>query len=259
VTDDLEKTARRIAQRGRQALLTRLRPAFEEALAAHADVLQLDEQQLKQMINRAADRADGLQWRRALATVASEELGIGLGDALAHPAVARAQAILGVPSYEESLAKLGAVAQAEEQPGEDEQAGDDAQKNGEAAAEDGQEAPAVEEAKRAAFAGKPDKLKLSATHVGGIAQLEPGEAGIELEFSSHGLDIMRGGDANLGRLTWAEMHALQVPEPRGWRRRRRQQDAALVVQTEYGEASFEVPGMSVEELRDQLEPMRRYM
>ena len=39
----------------------------------------------------AADRADGLQWRRALAEVAAEELGVTSPEALSHPAVARAQ------------------------------------------------------------------------------------------------------------------------------------------------------------------------
>src|SRR5437763_12571878 len=60
------------------------------------------------MVQRAADHADGLQWRRALASVATQELGIGLGEALGHPAVERAQAIVGAPSYEDSLAALEA-------------------------------------------------------------------------------------------------------------------------------------------------------
>ena len=35
MSDTLEHTARRIAERGRPALIARLRPAFEEAAAAH--------------------------------------------------------------------------------------------------------------------------------------------------------------------------------------------------------------------------------
>ena len=108
MTDTLELTAKRIADQGRDALLARLRPAFADAASAHAGSLQLDDEQLEQMVQRAADRADGLQWRRALATVASEELGIGLGEALGHPAVERAQAIVGAPSYEDGLAALEA-------------------------------------------------------------------------------------------------------------------------------------------------------
>ena len=67
MTDTLEETAQRIAERGRDALLERLRPAFKDAAAKHADVLELSDEQLEQMVQRAADRADGLQWRRALA------------------------------------------------------------------------------------------------------------------------------------------------------------------------------------------------
>jgi hypothetical protein len=107
MTDNLEETAQEIAERGRDALLARLRPAFKEAAAEHGDALSFDDEQLEEMVQRAADNADGLQWRRALAGVATEQLGIGLGEALGHPAVERAQAIVGAPSYEEALAALG--------------------------------------------------------------------------------------------------------------------------------------------------------
>ncbi len=106
MSDTLEHTARRIAEQGSDALIARLRPAFAEAAARHAEVLALDPEQLEAIVQRAADRADGLQWRRALASVAVAELGISLSEALTHPAVARAQTILGVPSYEDSIAKL---------------------------------------------------------------------------------------------------------------------------------------------------------
>jgi hypothetical protein len=46
VTDTLEDTAHRIAERGRQALLTRLRPAFKDAAAKHADALELNDEQM---------------------------------------------------------------------------------------------------------------------------------------------------------------------------------------------------------------------
>jgi hypothetical protein len=107
VTDTLEETAQQIADRGREALIARLRPAFQEAAAAHSDVLDLAPEQLDAMVERAVERADGLQWRRALASVATEQLGISLGEALGHPAVVRAQELAGAPSYEESLAALG--------------------------------------------------------------------------------------------------------------------------------------------------------
>lgn len=108
MSETSEQTAERIAARGREALIARLRPAFEEAAAAHADVLQLSPEQIEEMIQRAADRADGLQWRRALAAVATEELGLTLGEALSHPDVIRAHEIVGAPSYEDSLAELSA-------------------------------------------------------------------------------------------------------------------------------------------------------
>lgn len=107
MTEPSDQIAEQIAARGRDALIARLRPAFEEAAAAHADVLQLGPEQIETMVQRAADRADGLQWRRALASVATEELGISLGEALSHPAVVQAHDLVGAPSYEESLASLG--------------------------------------------------------------------------------------------------------------------------------------------------------
>ena len=99
MTDTLEQTARRIAERGRPALLEFLRPAFQQTAADHADVVELDADQLERMVQDAADHADGLLWRRALAGVAAQELGISLGEALGHQAVARAQAIVGAPAF----------------------------------------------------------------------------------------------------------------------------------------------------------------
>ncbi len=102
-----EQVAQRLAERGRDALVERLRGAYAQAAEAHADVLSIDGDRLETIVQGAADRADGLQWRRTLADLASGELGISLTDALAHPAVARAQELVGAPSYEESLAALG--------------------------------------------------------------------------------------------------------------------------------------------------------
>jgi hypothetical protein len=102
-----EEIAQRLATRGRDALVERLRNAYAQAAEVHADVLSIDGERLETIVQGAADRADGLQWRRALADLASGELGISLTDALAHPAVARAQELVGAPSYEDSLAALG--------------------------------------------------------------------------------------------------------------------------------------------------------
>jgi hypothetical protein len=316
VNETLEHTARRIADQGREALLSRLRPAFEQAAAAHADVLKLDEERLEQMIQQAADRADGLQWRRALASVATEQLGIGLGEALNHPAVERAHALVGAPSYEDSLAELGhrrpaddrepAAEESAPAPGDGEPESAAAVHEPEPTGADEDEA-AVEPPPAPVAAGapevdgeeegadrpvgsqtaewearedeeedeyeeyeeyeepppvgsqldaEPDTLRLRAVHLGGVANLAPAADDIELWLSGDGLDIVRGpAHTPLGRLTWKEIAALDVPPPRGRMRRKRVQDAHLVVRGEHGAASFEVPGVAPEELRKHLAPL----
>jgi hypothetical protein len=339
-TETLEHTARRIAEQGRDALVARLRPAFEQAAATHGEGLDLDSEQLERMVQRAADRADGLQWRRALAQVATEQLGIGLGEALGHPAVARAQAIVGAPSYEDALGDLGgaaaddggsaAPAASEEEPASAEQPADEAEEDApkeseqpepaadaEPAAESGPDAePAAEEpppgtgeesppapearedgeppaadtpeplappapltadpvaapptaehpqppipAPGAAgvgpeTGGAPDALRLRAVHLGGIANLQPAEGDLELHLSDAGLDIVRGPErVPLGRLTWEEIVALETPVVGGRFRRKRQSDAHLVIRSAQGSASFEIPGVTTDELKDHLAPM----
>jgi hypothetical protein len=313
LSETLEHTARRIADQGREALLARLRPAFKEAAEAHRDALPLDDEQLEQMVQRAADRADGLQWRRALASVATEQLGIGLGEALGHPAVARAQAIVGAPSYEEALSALGAEPPAarsappvdraetsdeeedehvdedaipeanhededEEDEGADEADDEDEDDEYEDDDEDVDEdeevdelaapgrEPTAEHPPVAAPAHGADTdddseevgegVRLRAIHLGGIANLSPAEGDLELLISSDGLDIIRGPEHSvLGRLTWDEIVALETPEVGGRFRRKRQADAHLVVRSEQGSASFEIPGVTSEELREHLDPL----
>jgi hypothetical protein len=288
MTETLEHSARLIAERGRDALVARLRPAFVDAAATHADVLELSPEQLEEMVQRAADRADGLQWRRALASVATEELGISLGEALTHPAVVRAQAIVGAPSYEESLAELGRAPAREEpvaEPGQPLAEPDPAEPDAHQAeeAEEHEEPEEVEEHEEhgqstephAALAEEeededelepeeeleleeelePGELRLAATHLGGIANLAPAESDLELHFSDHGLDIVRGTGHIFGRLRWEEVTALDVPEPRGILKRRRAHSAHLVIRSAPGDASFEIPALTPEELREQLTPL----
>src|SRR6202042_1055057 len=102
-----EQVAQRLAERGRDALVERLREAYAQAAEAHADVLSIDSDRLETIVQGAADRADGLQWRRTLADLASGELGISLTDALAHPAVARAQDLVGAASSQGCPGALG--------------------------------------------------------------------------------------------------------------------------------------------------------
>jgi hypothetical protein len=101
-----ETQAQRIADRGRDALVERLRCAYGDAAAAHADLISLDDEHIERMVQAAFERADGLQWRRALAEVAAAELGVSTREALSHPALARAQTLAGAPSYEQSLAEM---------------------------------------------------------------------------------------------------------------------------------------------------------
>ena len=103
---DLDTQANQIAARGHAALVERMRIAYSDAAAAHADLISLDDERIEAMAQSAAERADGLQWRRALAAVAADELGLSPTEALAHPAVVRAQALVGAPSYEQSLAEM---------------------------------------------------------------------------------------------------------------------------------------------------------
>jgi hypothetical protein len=355
VTDTLEHQARKIAEGGRDALLARLRPAFEQAAATHGEGLDLDDEQLERMVQRAADRADGLQWRRALAQVATDHLGIGLGEALGHPAVVRAQAIVGAPSYEDALGELetGAskgssaaakpaaepeptpepeskaettsepeskaetkskakttsepeskaeatdepasepqepVAQTEEPEAQTEEPVAAEEPEGaqepeaavepeaqpeeptpEPAAEAEPEEPAAAVApvpapttdgpaaaatNRPIRAGAPDALRLRAVHLGGIANLKPAEGDLELHLSDAGLDIVRGPErVPLGRLTWPEIVALEAPVVGGRFRRKRPTDAHLVVRSAQGSASFEIPGVTTEELQEHLAPV----
>jgi hypothetical protein len=238
----LEESAQRIAKRGRQVLLERLRGAFEEAAAAHSDVLELDEAKLERMIADAVERADGLQWRRALASVATEELGLGLAEALSHPAVARAQELVGAPSYEEGLAAIA--------EGKAPQAGD--ARALEEAPEPGAETEAETEAQ--APPADPHVLPISVgvVHLDGLAELE-GQGELELVFSDEGLDVVRtGAAAALVSFSWTELRDVEVHAGRGRVLRRR--SSRLILSTNRRRARFEARGLDPEELRQLLAP-----
>jgi hypothetical protein len=244
----LEESAQRIAEKGREALLERLRGAFEEAAAAHADVLELDEERLERMIEDAADRADGLQWRRALATVATDELGIGLGEALGHPAVARAQTIVGAPSYEDGLAAIA--------DGKAPEAGRGAGGRKGAARGGGGAEPAG--AEPAGETAEPEGLPVSvgAVHLDGLAELE-GQGDLELVFSEDGLEVTHAGDADgeraaLASFTWSELRGVEVEPGRGRMLRRRA--ARLTLSTNRRRARFEARGVDSGELKERLAP-----
>jgi hypothetical protein len=291
MTETLEHTARRIAERGRDTLVARLRPAFAEAAAAHTDVLDLDAERIEQMVQRAADRADGLQWRRALAAVATEELGISLGEALGHPAVARAQAIVGAPSYEESLAAIappGPAAPAEpptdqdedqHQRADDERSEPEPQPQPEAGAhpsdvepspDDTQEHEYVPDATDELDEAEDDDgldaiisardvaleaIRLAAVHLSGVPELAAGEPELELRFSMHGLALRRESDeANLVHIPWEKLRGLGVQPAKTRLMRRRTAGARLIVRTREGEVVFEISGITPEDLRRTLRP-----
>ena len=355
---EVEPVAQQIAAGGRDALVERLRGAYAEAALAHADLVSLDRDRVEELIQDAADHADGLQWRHALAEVASVQLGISVSEALSHPSVARAQSLVGAPSYEQSRAELmpnvplpqpsvdsdlpapppapvpalhpaldlppepeltaepEPELTAEPQPelalepelavdvGPEPAAGPEpvsevaAQESTDALeaveaddvvvdllpepdpveletqlfeAVDGEYTPAPatpaaagpvlepepfdpgEEPEQPVLPGL-DELRVSAIHLGGVANLPTRTDGLDLRLASQGLDILQSDGEIIGRLVWEEIDALEVPHTRS-RRRRQQTSARLIVRTPHGDASFEVPGFASEELRDRVEPL----
>jgi hypothetical protein len=244
MAETLEKSAQRIAAKGREALRERLREAFEEAAAAHADVLELDPERLEAMVERATDRADGLQWRRALATAATDELGIGLGEALEHPAVSRAQKLVGAPSYEEGLA---AIAKGEPPPagtGEPEPVAEESE-------------PADEQAP-AGDGAEPEEADLEiavpVVYVQGLPKLE-GMGELELRFSEDGLQIIRMSDRSVPvTLAWGDVDDIAVQHRRG-RLRRRRVAARLVLTIRGRGAEFEAGDVDPEDLTRRLSPV----
>jgi hypothetical protein len=321
---NVEELAQRIAAGGRDALEQRLRGAYADAAAAHADIVALDDARIEAMVQSAADRADGLQWRRALAGVASEELGITVAQALSHPSVVRAQAIVGAPTYEQSLAELitrpvpppggisnGSVAtdgpagppvplaqaepELEAEPPEPEveapvaevpeQLSDELEAieaddeifdllpepepieletqlyetlpayTEEQAPPTLEPEPFVAEDEDEDEPYESEDLRVTAIHLGGVANLPASRDGLDLRLSASGLDILQSDEEIVGRLPWEEIDALEVPNQRARRRRQPKDRARLVVRTRHGDASFEVPGFSPEELRDRVEPL----
>jgi hypothetical protein len=101
-----------IAERARADLRDRLRAAFERQLAARPLSVALAEGQLQELVEAAAARADAVLWRRCLAGAAAGALGIGLAEALSHPAVLRAQGLAGAPAEQPMPAPV-----AEREPG----------------------------------------------------------------------------------------------------------------------------------------------
>jgi hypothetical protein len=248
--------ADRIASRGRDALVEQLRKAYAEAAASHSDIVSLGPERIEALVQAAADRADGLQWRRALASVASQELGVSLAEALTHPAVREAQDRLGAPSYDAGLAELGArpaptpaAAPAPAPPPEPAPVAEPAP------------TPVAEPEPEPASVAEPapppqdDSLQVLAYHVGGVANLPTGRDGLDLRLSELGLDILQPEGQIIGRLQWNEIDALEVFAVRGRIRKQARTLSRIVVRTKHGDANFEVPGLDSGDLEARVEPL----
>jgi len=223
VSADAEQAAERIALQGRHELQARLRAAILRQAGSATEPMTLEAARLDQLVDAAAARAGGVLWRRCLAGAATSELGIDLADAISHPTVQRAHALAGAPPYE------------------------------------GVKAPAVPVAPTrdpAAQAPPPmQALRLPAVHMSGIESLRNGESDLELRFSDAGLDLLKASSgAAIGRLLWSEIHSVDVASSRRvLRPGRRMQE--LHVRAQSGRATFQLPGMTSDQVNEHLEPV----
>lgn len=225
--DGLDEAVRRIAEAGHRDVVARLRDALEREAGAAGVSLAADD--LDREAATAVALADAVLWRRALAGAAGAELGISLNEAVYHPAVLRAHAEVGAPPF-------AGDAELEAAPP--------------ASADAESEAAVVPPASPDA-----DALRVAAVHLSGIEALRAGERDLELRISSAGLDVLkRSSGAPIGRLQWEEIETVELPRGRrGLRRGRRAYE--LQVATRRGRASFELPGVTEEQLKNHLEPM----
>jgi hypothetical protein len=257
VTDPMEEAARRIAELGHGALLRRLRPAFDHAAVTYASSITIRRDELEGMLAEAAQRADAVLWRRALASVAMDELDIGLGAALEHRAVIRAQEIVGAPALDRAV--FSAAPDSAAEPEAPPESGSPPPFRPEPEALSGPEAPIEVELTPPDQPQDltPQAIRLAAVHLDGIENLPRGGKNLELRLSDAGFDVVdaEGGDV-IGRLRWDEIEALELPSAQSARgRRRRRTRTQLVVRTDRGEASFEILGVTDEELREHLAPI----
>jgi hypothetical protein len=101
----------------------------------------------------------------------------------------------------------------------------------------------------------PPAVLVAAVHVFGIETVPPGDRDIELRLADAGIDVRRPSTGNtIGRLRWGDVRTIAVQRPRrgggGLR-----QPAQLVAGTDRGEVTFELVGLSDEEITDHLEPL----
>jgi hypothetical protein len=107
---------------------------------------------------------------------------------------------------------------------------------------------------RPRLAGTP-ALLVEAVHVFGIETVPPGDRDIELRLADTGIDVRRPSTGStIGRLRWDEVRSVALQRPRrgssGVRR-----FAQLIAGTDRGEVTFELVGLSDEEITNHLEPL----
>jgi hypothetical protein len=244
--DGPELTAR-IAQRGREVVVARLRDAFAHQVATRASG-GIDPARLERMVQEAASRAGDALWRRSLAEAVMEELGLGLPEALAHPVLTDARELVDAQND-------AAPPTPEPEPSEPPEPPERAQPQPDRGPERGYDSEVREPGGGSvSMLAEPHALRLSAVHVSGIETLQQGDGDLELRLSEAGLDVLkRSNGAAIGRLEWSEIEGVSLPAPkRGLRSRRRPRE--LHVSTRRGQAQFELPGLSDEELHEHLEP-----
>ncbi len=226
----------RIVAQARVVVRERIRMALDEPTAAApapgvpSDV---DGQLLDRIADEEAERAGGPLLHLAIVHAVSQELGIELPAALEHPAVDRARQLL---ESRDPAGAADAAATTNEPP---------ETHTPEAEPGDGPRPPAIRQ--RA--------LLLDAVHVFGIETLEPGDRDIELRLADIGIDVRKPSNSEMiGRLGWDEVRSLSIQRPRrGLPGRRR--PALFVAGTDRGEVTFELPGVSDDEITELVEPM----
>jgi hypothetical protein len=101
----------------------------------------------------------------------------------------------------------------------------------------------------------PPALLVQAVHVFGIEAVAPGDTDIELRLADTGIDVRRPSTSKtIGRLQWEEVQTVVVQRPqRG--PDELQRPARLLAGTDRGEVTFELIGLSDEEITKHLEPL----
>jgi hypothetical protein len=231
------ETLARIAARARRVVWKRVRAALDLPAAAHPappTASEVGDEQLDRIANEEAERAGGALLHVAVVHAVAEELGIDLQAALEHPAVEPARALL--------------------QPGH--AAPDADATTDEPLDTSGPEAGligAYDESRRPLAPQR--ALLLDAVHVFGIETLQPGDRDIELRLADVGIDVRKPSTAEMiGRLRWSEIRSVAVQRPRrGLPGRRR--PALFIAGTDQGDVTFELPGVSDDEITEHLEPL----